>query len=117
MPTIHDCERCDKECPQRQLAHQHAVARMHATNEFVNLQKLIDAGELVETVHAYWHWWRNTGEVKCSACNATIGVCYAETAYEELTSGENYCYSCGSRMDMPREKNESIQRVDSETKE
>ena len=44
------CENCTEKCPKAEFAHQAAMGRMYATNEFINLQKKIDSGELVEVV-------------------------------------------------------------------
>lgn len=98
MPTIHDCERCTKDCPQRQLAREQAEKRMYVTNEFVSLQKEIDSGKLVRPVTAHWHWNKFSGEVRCSNCKATVGVCFAETSLLELKNEQHYCYNCGAKM-------------------
>lgn len=99
MPTIQDCKRCTKDCPQRQLAREQAEKRMYATNEFVSLQKDIDSGKLVRPVTAHWHWNKFSGEVRCSNCKATVGVCFAETSLLELKNDQHYCYNCGAKME------------------
>lgn len=98
MPTIQDCKRCTQECPQRQLATEQAEKRMCATNEFVSLQKNIDSGKLVQLTTAHWHWNKFSGEVRCSNCNAVVGVCFSETSLMELKNDQHYCYNCGAMM-------------------
>lgn len=98
MPTIHDCERCTQECPQRQLARENAEKRMYATHEFVALQKEIEAGNLTYIVHSHWMWNKYNGEVRCKNCKALIGVCFSETSLNELKNEQHYCYNCGAKM-------------------
>lgn len=49
---------CIEKCPQAEMAHEIAKGRMYATNEFVNLVKKIESGQLVEVVWCkdckYW---------------------------------------------------------------
>lgn len=45
-----DCKNCIEKCPQSEMAHEIAKGRMYATNEFVNLVKKIESGQLVEVV-------------------------------------------------------------------
>lgn len=45
-----ECENCNAICPMAAMAHQIAAGRMHATNEFIALQKKVESGELVEVV-------------------------------------------------------------------
>lgn len=49
---VKHCELCFSKCPQAQRAHEAAVGRMHATNAFMELQKKIDEGQLVEVARA-----------------------------------------------------------------
>lgn len=98
MPTIHDCERCTKDCPQRQLAREQAEKRMYATNEFVSLQKEIEAGTLVRPVHSHWIWNKFSGEVRCKNCKSVVGSCFSELALSCLVTEHKYCYNCGATM-------------------
>ena len=53
-----DCKNCIEKCLQAEMAHEIAKGRMYATNEFVNLVKKIESGQLVEVVWCkdckYW---------------------------------------------------------------
>lgn len=98
MPTIHDCEKCTQDCPQRQLARENAEKRMYATHEFVALQKAIEAGELTYVVHSHWLWNKFSGEVRCKNCRALGGVCYSELSLNSLVTEHKYCYNCGATM-------------------
>lgn len=98
MPTIHDCERCTKDCPQRQLAREQAEKRMYATNEFVSLQQEIEAGLLVRPTYGHWLWNKFSGEVRCKNCKALVGVCFSELSLNMLVKDNNYCYNCGAKM-------------------
>lgn len=44
------CEACTEKCPMGEMAHNAALGRMYATNEFVSLLKKVENGELVEVV-------------------------------------------------------------------
>lgn len=59
MPTVDECMRCDKPCPQAKLAHDTAVARMHVTNELLSYVKKVDSGQLVEVVRCRDCNWCN----------------------------------------------------------
>ena len=50
MPTVDDCMKCTKTCPQAKLAHETAKGRMYATNELLSYVKKVDSGQLVEVV-------------------------------------------------------------------
>lgn len=101
MPTIQDCEKCDVEwCPQRQLAREQAEKRMYATNEFVALQKEIEAGTPIRPTHnSHWLWNKFNGEVRCKNCKSVVGVCFSETSLMELKNDQHYCYNCGAKME------------------
>ena len=45
-----DCNNCTEKCPQAGRAHQTALGRMYATNEFTALLKKVENGELVSVV-------------------------------------------------------------------
>ena len=45
-----NCQNCAEKCPQAELAHQAALRRMYATEEFIALLKKVGSGELVEVV-------------------------------------------------------------------
>lgn len=98
MPTISDCEKCTQECPQRQAAKEQAEKRMYATNEFVALQKDIEAGKLVPVVEAYWLWNIMSENVFCSKCNAYGGVCSSMESFDAFRDEQHYCYNCGAKM-------------------
>ena len=102
MPTIHDCERCEKECPKSQLARKQAEARMYATQEFVNLQKKIDAGELVEVVYAEWIYEKGNLYCSCSRCGGEELYevkTYGGGMYHDINSVHSpYCPHCGAKM-------------------
>ncbi len=92
------CEFCVEKCPQAERAHQSALCRMHATNEFIALLKKVESGKLVEVVHGRWIEINRYKDVEgwiecdyvCSACG--------EIAGEE----HNYCPNCGAKMDGER---------------
>lgn len=105
MPTIHDCEKCTQECPQRQLARENAEKRMYATHEFVALQKEIEAGKLTYVVHSHWLWNKFSGEVRCKNCKALVGTCFSEATFIQLKDEQHYCYNCGSKMEENGDKN------------
>lgn len=89
MPTVHDCERCARECPQRQLAREQAEKRMYVTNEFVALQKDIEAGKLVRVVEAHWitaECSERDGNANCSNCG--------QWDWDDA----KYCKGCGAKM-------------------
>lgn len=44
------CEICTEECPKSKMAHDAAVGRMYATKAFIDLQKKVESGQLVEVV-------------------------------------------------------------------
>lgn len=50
MGMVKDCHNCTEKCLQAELAHQIALGRMYAINEFIALVKKIENGELVEVV-------------------------------------------------------------------
>ena len=50
MPTVDDCMKCTKPCPQANLAHDNAVGRMNATNELLSYVRKVEQGRLVEVV-------------------------------------------------------------------
>lgn len=50
MPTVEDCQKCTKPCPQAKLAHDTALGRMYATNELTALLRKVECGQLVEVV-------------------------------------------------------------------
>ena len=50
MGMANKCENCAEKCPQAERAHQTALGRMYATNEFTALLKKVESGELVEVV-------------------------------------------------------------------
>lgn len=50
MGMANKCENCTEKCPQAERAHQVALGRMYATNEFVALLKKVESGELAEVV-------------------------------------------------------------------
>ena len=45
-----DCHNCTEKCPQAEMAHEIAKGRMYVTQEFVELVKKIESGQLVEVV-------------------------------------------------------------------
>ena len=98
MPTIHDCERCTKQCPQRQLAREQAEKRMYVTNEFVSLQKDIDSGKYVEVVNSFWLYNAMTGDIRCSHCNFVAGNAESVATVNEFRRIHKYCYNCGAKM-------------------
>lgn len=50
MPNGMRCELCTEKCPQAARAHEAAVGRMYATKEFIEMQKKVESGQLVEVV-------------------------------------------------------------------
>ena len=58
MGMANKCDFCVEKCPQAERAHQAALGRMYATNEFIALQKKVGSGKLVEVVRCkdckYW---------------------------------------------------------------
>lgn len=50
MGMANKCENCAEKCPQAEMAHNAALGRMYATNEFLHLLKKVESGELVEVV-------------------------------------------------------------------
>lgn len=44
------CDTCNEPCPMADMAHEAAKGRMYATKEFIELQKRIEGGQLVEVV-------------------------------------------------------------------
>ena len=79
MPTIHDCERCTQDCPQRQLVHE-------------------QSGKLENVVNSHWLWNKFSGEVRCKNCKSVVGVCFSQTTLIQLKNEQRYCYNCGSKM-------------------
>ena len=47
MPNCHNCQ---EKCKQAEMAHEAAKRRMYATNEFIELLKKVESGQLVEVV-------------------------------------------------------------------
>ena len=45
-----NCQNCQEKCPQAEMAHEAAKRRMYATNEFIELLKKVESGQLVEVV-------------------------------------------------------------------
>lgn len=62
MPTIDDCMRCARPCPQAKMAHQIALGRMYATKELLSYVKKVDSGQLVEVVRCKDCKWRNADD-------------------------------------------------------
>lgn len=116
MPTINDCEKCTQYCPQRQLAREQAEKRMYVTNEFVALQKEIEAGKLVRVVQAYWLWNQLSDTVRCSHCNSLSGVVSSKEAFDDFCSEQHYCYNCGSKMVNPHESSVTLKHIKNDDK-
>lgn len=45
------CATCAEPCPMANMAHEAAKGRMYAMNEFIDLLKKVESGQLVEVVH------------------------------------------------------------------
>ena len=45
------CATCAEPCPMADMAHEAAKGRMYAMNEFIDLLKKVESGQLVEVVH------------------------------------------------------------------
>lgn len=85
MPTVEDCQKCTKPCPQAERAHETAKGRMYATNELTVLLKKVECGQLVEVVRC--------GE--CKHYHAQTGYCDKnshpiELWQEKITDSINY---------------------------
>lgn len=93
MPTVEDCQKCTKPCPQAKLAHDTAVGRMYATNELIALLKKLECGQLVEVVRC--------GDCKhYKATNSKNGrkVCYKHLLTHHPMLPDDFC-SRGERKD------------------
>lgn len=91
-----NCDNCSDKCPQAELAHNTALGRMYATNEFVKLVKKIESGELVEVAHGRWILeFYSYSTPKCSICGWSMP--YSEDSFLDA---RNYCPNCGARMDL-----------------
>lgn len=44
------CELCTDKCPKAETLHETAKGRMYATKAFIDLQKKVESGQLVEVV-------------------------------------------------------------------
>lgn len=71
------CDFCMEKCPQAERAHQAALGRMYATNEFIALQKKVENGELVEVV-------------RCKDCK----YYKPQKPYPTYKGSANYCCRC-----------------------
>lgn len=84
MGMADKCGNCTDKCPQAEITHQTALGRMYATKEFIELQKKVESGELVEVV-------------RCEDCKDWVkngqGCGYCK-AWEQGRVQDHYC-SCG----------------------
>lgn len=55
------CVNCAERCPMADMAHEAAKGRMYAMNEFIDLWKKVESGQLVEVVRCGGckHWRHN----------------------------------------------------------
>ena len=93
MGMANKCDSCTQKCPQSERAHQAALGRMYATNEFIALLKKVESGELVEVVRCKDCKHRAIGDNVCIHPNR-IGDGYIEVkdndfcSYGERREGE-----------------------------
>lgn len=66
MPDGIKCELCTEKCPQAVRAHEAAVGRMYATKEFIEMQKKVESGQLVEVVRCKDCRFRLKGKNLCT---------------------------------------------------
>lgn len=96
-----NCDNCSDKCPQAELAHNAALGRMYATNEFVKLVKKIESGELVEVVHGRWERdeWGSFLR-RCSVCKKY--PVYKNERGIGVAVYAGFCFNCGAKMDIER---------------
>ena len=94
MGMANKCENCAEKCPQAERAHQTALGRMYATNEFTALLKKVESGELVEVVRCkdckYWSGYGGRCKHWGSPLAGTVHYTNAEDfcSYGERREGE-----------------------------